>query len=521
MKPGTIAALVVAVVIGLPIGFLLLLSDDANCGASGGGPAPSAEAANGIPANYLELYQAAGQRYGIPWNLLAAIGSIETDHGRSMAAGVQSGVNFAGCCAGPMQFSIIGAGGGTWGAYGVDGDRDGDKTVYDPVDAIPGAANYLKASGAPGDLHRAIFAYNHSEAYVQSVLAKMRAYAGSAPAAAAASVGTTSTPISPPAATAPATSGPVLNLGDSLAVGSGTPLEGLLTGRIVTTLAARDRTSAQGLSVLRGVSTVPSTIVVQLGTNDTSVATFRASVLSVLAIARRESATVLWVNIARPPLSGTTDTQLNAVLTDAAATHPNLRIVDWKAAVAGGRVNLADDVHPTAAGYAVRAQLISDAVAGAAAAGVTGSCEDLGGLTGSGDGSFTIAPGANLPGKPLTSAMAAFVGRMATFYDGRLVLTTGTNHDQFTSSGNVSDHYSGNGADFGMAANGGTDDGPVGDAIAASAFMAAGVPRDEAIQRARAGGSQTVVVNGRSIQIIWKSDVGGNHHNHVHVGIGG
>jgi lysophospholipase L1-like esterase len=517
MKPGTIAALVIAVVIGLPVGFLLLLSDDANCGAGGGGPAPSAEAANGIPANYLELYQAAGQRYGIPWNLVAAIGSVETDHGRSNLPGVSSGENSAGA-GGPMQFLQP-----TFDQYGVDGNGDGQKSRYDPRDAIPSAANYLKASGAPGDLHRAIYAYNHSEAYVQTVLAKMRTYAGSAPAGAAASAGTTSTPISPPTATAPATSGPVLNLGDSLAVGSGTPLEGLLTGRTVTTLAARDRTSAQGLSILRGVSSVPSTIVVQLGTNDTSVATFRASVLSVLAIARRESATVLWVNVARPPLSGTTDTQLNAVLTDAAATHPNLRIVDWKAAVAGGRVNLADDVHPTAAGYAVRAQLISDAVAGAGVAdtSVAGSCEDLGGLTGSGDGSFTIAPDANLPGKPLTPVMAAFVGRMATFYDGRIIVTTGTNHDQFTTSGNVSDHYTGNAVDISMAANGGTDDGPVGDAIAASAFMAAGVPRDEAIRRGRAGGAQTVVVNGRSIQIIWKSDVGGNHHNHVHVGIGG
>ena len=71
-----------------------------------------------------------------------------------------------------------------------------------------------------------------------------------------------------------------------------------------------------------------------------------------------------------------------------------------------------------------------------------------------------------------------------------------------------------------MVANGGTDDGPVGDAIAASAFLAAGLPRDVAISRARAGGAQTIVSNGLRIQIIWKSDVGGNHHNHVHVGIG-
>ena len=100
--------------------------------------------------------------------------------------------------------------------------------------------------------------------------------------------------------------------------------------------------------------------------------------------------------------------------------------------------------------------------------------------------------------------MSAFVSRMATFYDGRLVISTGTNHDQYTLSGNVSDHYSGNGVDLGMAANGGTDDGPVGDRIAAAAFLAAGLPRDVAIARARAGGAQTIVSNGLRIQIIWK-----------------
>jgi len=357
MKLSSLATLVASVVIGLPVGIVLLLGGDEPC-ASGAGPAPSAAAANGIPANYLALYQAAGSQYGIPWNLIAAIGSIETDHGRSTAPGVSSGQNFHGCCAGPMQFhNDYGRGGGTWGAYAVDGNRDGTKNIYDPRDAIPSAGNYLKQSGAPGDLHRAIFAYNHSEAYVQSVLAKMREYAGTARSASAAAATTS-----------------------------------------------------------------------------------------------------------------TTSTTANASL-DADA--------------------------------------------------LSGSCADLGGLTaGTGDGRFTIASGANAPGRPITPQLAAFIGAMATFYDGTIVMTTGTNHDKYTKSGNVSDHYSGNGADFGMVANGGTDDGPVGDAIAASAFLAAGLPRDEAIRRARAGGAQTIVSNGLRIQIIWKSDVGGNHHNHVHVGIG-
>ena len=90
------------------------------------------------------------QRYGIdPW-ILAAIGKIETDHGRSTAPGVRSGVNTYGCCAGPMQFSIVGSP-STWDSYGVDGNHDGRRSPYDPEDAIPAAARYLRACGAPAD----------------------------------------------------------------------------------------------------------------------------------------------------------------------------------------------------------------------------------------------------------------------------------------------------------------------------------------------------------------------------------
>jgi|GEM_PF-6355415 len=510
MKVGSIAAVLTSFVIGLPVGIILLLGGGDNpCASSSTGPAPSAAASNGIPANYLALYQDAGQKYGIPWNLIAAIGFEETDHGRSTLPGVSSGENSAGA-GGPMQFLQ-----GTFDQYGVDGNNDGITSRYDPRDAIPSAANYLRASGAPGDLHAAIFTYNQSEAYVAAVLAKMREYAGTAPVATGASTTTATT-----AAAAPGP-GPILNVGDSLAVGSGPPLLSALN--TVTTLAAKNRTSSQGLAALRGVSSVPATLIVQLGTNDTDVSTFRANVLSVLAIARKNTATVLWVNIARPPLGGTTDVQLNAVLADVASTHPELKIVDWKGAVDAGRVHLADGVHPTSAGYGVRAQLIADAINGAsAAAAPVGGCADAGGLTAAtGDGSFTIAPDANLAGHPLTADLTTFVGRMATFYAGTLIVTSGTNHDTLTQSGNVSDHASGNAADFGMVLNHGTDDGPVGDAIAAAAFMAAGLPHDVAVTRGQAGGAETIVSNGLRIQTIWKIDTPalGNHRNHVHVGV--
>jgi membrane-bound lytic murein transglycosylase B len=52
----------------------------------------------------------------------------------------------------------------TWRRYGMGGDVD------DPRDAILGAANYLHAAGAPGSYRRALFAYNHSTAYVAAVV---------------------------------------------------------------------------------------------------------------------------------------------------------------------------------------------------------------------------------------------------------------------------------------------------------------------------------------------------------------
>ena len=65
----------------------------------------------------------------VPWPVLAAIGSIETDHGRSRAPGVRSGVNRHGCCAGPMQFNTRDGPPSTWEHYGVDGNDDGNKDI--------------------------------------------------------------------------------------------------------------------------------------------------------------------------------------------------------------------------------------------------------------------------------------------------------------------------------------------------------------------------------------------------------
>jgi hypothetical protein len=119
-----------------------------------------------IPPFLLPIYQAAGTQYGIRWEVLAAINEIETDYGRNL------NVSSAGAL-GWMQFIPS-----SWRAYGTDANRDGEKDPYNPVDAIFAAARYLKAAGAEKDLRRAIFAYNHADWYVDSVLLRSRLIAG-------------------------------------------------------------------------------------------------------------------------------------------------------------------------------------------------------------------------------------------------------------------------------------------------------------------------------------------------------
>jgi membrane-bound lytic murein transglycosylase B len=118
-----------------------------------------------IPPDYLRIYRSAAAQYGLDWSILAAVGQIESDHGRSPYQGSTDGTNRAGA-AGPAQFLA-----GTWARYGVDADGTGKADPYDPADAITAMAAYLKASGAPENWHDALFTYNHSEVYVQTVLA--------------------------------------------------------------------------------------------------------------------------------------------------------------------------------------------------------------------------------------------------------------------------------------------------------------------------------------------------------------
>jgi len=116
----------------------------------------------GIPADYLVLYVQAADQHKIDWAILAAIGKIESDHGRIQ--GGRCATSSAGA-RGPMQFMPA-----TWARYGKGGN------ICDPRDAIPAAARYLVASGAPSDYRRAIFAYNHAGWYVNKVMKQAEQY---------------------------------------------------------------------------------------------------------------------------------------------------------------------------------------------------------------------------------------------------------------------------------------------------------------------------------------------------------
>src|SRR5688572_4029543 len=123
-------------------------------------PTPSRAAVADIPTGYLRLYRQAGATYRIPWSVLAAIGKVESDHGRVRLPGVRSGSNWAGAC-GPMQIGCVpgSKAGNAWARYGRG-------RPHDPANAIPAAARYLVDHGARRDLDRSIFAYNRSRSYV-------------------------------------------------------------------------------------------------------------------------------------------------------------------------------------------------------------------------------------------------------------------------------------------------------------------------------------------------------------------
>jgi cell wall-associated NlpC family hydrolase len=138
----------------------------------------SAQAQAQIPASYLELFQAAAATCpGLPWSVLAGIGRVETDFGTNTQTSSAGAV-------GPMQFLPA-----TFAAYDTPVPPGGatPPSPDDPTDAVYAAARDLCANGARGgaDIPGAVFAYNHSQAYVAEVLSYAASYAAPAPIPAA------------------------------------------------------------------------------------------------------------------------------------------------------------------------------------------------------------------------------------------------------------------------------------------------------------------------------------------------
>jgi hypothetical protein len=119
-----------------------------------------------VPAFLLPIYQSASAAYGVPWEVLAAINQVETDFGTDLNVSSAGAVGW-------MQFMPS-----TWVQYGMDATGSDVADPYNAADAIFAAARYLAAAGASTDLPAAIFAYNHSTAYVQSVLLRAELLSG-------------------------------------------------------------------------------------------------------------------------------------------------------------------------------------------------------------------------------------------------------------------------------------------------------------------------------------------------------
>jgi cell wall-associated NlpC family hydrolase len=180
-----VMVLVVTVVMGQGSGLTGGSTSSAGASGAASGPVTGDSPGGGgvspgpaIPAAWLTLYQqAAGTCSGLPWAVLAAIGTVETGSGQSDAPGVWSGANSAGA-EGPMQFEPA-----TFAAYGTVGPSGvSPASPYDPVDAVYSASAMLCANGAgsPATLSAAIGDYNHSDVYVDTVLTLALAF-GDAP----------------------------------------------------------------------------------------------------------------------------------------------------------------------------------------------------------------------------------------------------------------------------------------------------------------------------------------------------
>ncbi|KYG91941.1 MULTISPECIES: lytic transglycosylase domain-containing protein [Metasolibacillus] len=149
-----------------------------------------------IPIEYIPIYMAAGEKYSVPWTLLAAHHRVETRFSTMSTlespVGAEGHMQFMPCTfVGWQHPTCTGLGQGNikqeektnpkiikkYGGYGVDANDDGIADPYDLEDAVYSAANFLSKAGvAKGELKKAIYQYNHSQKYVEDILFYYKQY---------------------------------------------------------------------------------------------------------------------------------------------------------------------------------------------------------------------------------------------------------------------------------------------------------------------------------------------------------
>jgi hypothetical protein len=354
-----------AVTVGVLVATLLALSALLGGASAASGCDPTLEAPTavpGAPPMLQPIFAAAARRYRLGRDgasILAGLTSVESGFGQNMGPSSAGAIGWT-------QFMPA-----TWARWGTDANHDGTRDPYDAIDAIFSSARLLRASGAPGDWYRALFAYNHADSYVNAVLDRAKQLAGAA---------TSASSIEREGAS-------ILVIGDSLEVGTFPELKRRLGTRLTGDFE-RGRPSSAGIEVLRRLlpGSDHQAILFDLGTNDAGVAELRRSLhdLTQLAAGRR-----LYLVTVNSPFDERTK---NALLLRYVHTHPNVSLIPWHRASRG--LDLPDGIHGA---YHARAELIGDTLAAghqpAPSCDSAGAVAIVGARTVSGGGRLVGIPG--------------------------------------------------------------------------------------------------------------------------------